>query len=232
MIQAFGWNDRTFNKVIHLQTFFHVFTPFAHVNERVPNGKLKVFADYGYRLITSQYSIVSFSPILYCRRMASVRPPYRASRVFKGLCLMIGWVSKSRFFSVILVLSNSHSHWILKLYPAGAICSIWSRCVRTDLQGYHQSLWEDPWTSYTGNRAKSNLGTRKWFSFRHSNRLHCRMSVWAICIPDCFSRVVFGNHLYVPCARATWVPSCCNCCFSCTRSRYQSYGGRLQEFLS
>jgi hypothetical protein len=64
MVQAFGRNDRTFNQAIHAWTGFHFCTRFTYMYAEWRIGNLKYLQIYGYRLITSQYSIVSFSLIL------------------------------------------------------------------------------------------------------------------------------------------------------------------------
>jgi hypothetical protein len=88
-----------------------------------PIGNLKYLQMYGYKLMTSTYWMNSFSLALYWRRIASVRPPYSASRVCRGIYSTIGCVSSSSFWFTIAALSNSHLHWILTCYTACVICS-------------------------------------------------------------------------------------------------------------
>ena len=125
LIQVRRRKYRAFNQSFHLKTCLDVFTRVAHVYDGCPIGNLKYLQMYGYRLITSQYRIVSsFYTILWCRRKASVRPPYRASQVCRGLCLTMGCVINSGFCSTIFAASDLHFLIILTVYPAAVICLI------------------------------------------------------------------------------------------------------------
>jgi hypothetical protein len=117
MIQAFWWDDRTFNQS---STFLHISPTW------MPGGQSETWStcrstDTGWsrRNTVSSHFRLSYGVAEWLRFDPRTEP-----LGCSWDCLTIGWVSKSSCSSVILALWNSHFHWILTLYPARAICSI------------------------------------------------------------------------------------------------------------
>ena len=151
--------------------------------------------------------------------MASVRPLYRVSLVFRGLCWTMWCVKNSGFSSTIFSSSNSHSHWIVTLYPALAICSILF-IVRSYLSPIVST--PDVLRSLKVREVwplNSNKKTRTRFLSLYNKRPQCRTENPAVWIRVLFWNVIFYFQQLAACVKARSRPSYCNFGYSCIRQR-------------
>ena len=88
-------NDSTLYQTVHTQAGFVVLAHVSHMDDWVVHVKLKILAYVQVQTNDIHLLNCLFSCTLYWRRMASVRPPYWASRIHSGLCLKIGFVRSS-----------------------------------------------------------------------------------------------------------------------------------------
>ena len=122
----------------------------------------------------------------------------------------MGCVSNSVLFSANFASSNSHSHWILTLYPPSLSPRFYSLCVHTSLTEFHRSVYWDPWSDERYDRENNSPKTRTRSLSRNNIRPHCRTVILVIFIRARFSHVIFCIRLLAPCVRVRWRPYYCS----------------------
>jgi hypothetical protein len=97
VIQPLWRHDRTFNQAAQLQASFLILIRIPRVNDWMPDLELEIFTkvrDQAHDVNILDCLILAH---LYCRRLVTLRLPYKASRVCSELCSTMGCVSNKDF---------------------------------------------------------------------------------------------------------------------------------------